>query len=312
MSSSQHTLESQFADTPAPDELTGEILEEETVDAEIVEEDHHPVLDDAAAAAASLGQLYGDQEEITAMAKAVRTVAPWANDPKFTLTNHEIGLAIRRCRALGLDPLNPHEVQIWKDKHGLHLQLAYPLLTQWVRETHGGHTAPTYRELTAEELDDEGLPDCVPAIRCSFILDSDLDRMLALIEAGFDPAEARALFTRHGLGTATISDWTNPYFAPNGRSKRWKLRKRALTDAYRMLFGSPSRDDIIQLRRSRHQHLLTPEDFAHIADDLLPYQQRIIAQRKAARRLGQEDPVNHIDEALPADRPRDRNRLFRT
>ncbi len=223
-----------------------------------------------------------------------------------------ICLAIRRCRALGLDPLNPHEVQIWKDKHGLHLQLAYPLLTQWVRETHGGHTAPTYHELSPEELEDEGLPDCVPAIRCSFILDSDLDRMLALLDAGFAPAEARALFTRTGLGTATVSDWTNPYFAPNGRSKRWKLRKRALTDAYRMLFGSPSRDEIVRLRRSRHQHLLTPEDFDPIADDLPAYQQRIIAQRKAASRLG-EEPVDPITEALPADhRSRDRNRLFKT
>lgn len=295
-------------DTPTPAEL----LAEEPIDAVIVEEeDALPDID--ATAAASLGQLYGDQEEITAMAQAIRAVAPWAKDPKFPLSNHEVGLAIRRCRALGLDPLNPHEVQIWKDKHGLHLQLAYPLLTQWVRETHGGHTAPTYHELTPEELQDEGISEtAVPALRCSFILDSDLDRMLALIEAGFDPADARAMFTRTGLGTATLGDWTNPYFAPNGRSKRWKLRKRALTDAYRMLFGTPSRDEIIALRRSRHQTLLSPADFEHIPDDLPPYQQRIIAHRKAERRLGAGDPPSPIDEALPADRPRARDRLFKS
>ena len=290
-----------------PDEL----LKEQPIDAEIVEEETLPDIDDTAAA--SLGQLYGDQEEINAMAKAVRAVAPWAKDPKFPLTNHEVGLAIRRCRALGLDPLNPHEVQIWKDKHGLHLQLAYPLLTQWVRETHGGHTAPTYHELTPEELLKEGLPDNdVPALRCSFILDSDLDRMIALIEAGFNPDDARALFTRHGIGTATLSDWTNPYFAPNGRSKRWKLRKRALTDAYRTLFGTPSRDEIIQLRRSRHQHLLSPDDFARIAEDLPPHQQRLLAHRNADRRLGSGEPTSPIDDALPADRPRDRDRVFKS
>ncbi len=72
MSSSQHSLESQFAEAPALD----------------------------ATAAGSLDQLHGDQDEITAVARAVRTVAPWAKDPRLPLTNHGIGLAIGRCRAL--------------------------------------------------------------------------------------------------------------------------------------------------------------------------------------------------------------------
>ncbi len=98
MTSSQHTLESQVAEPPESEARTDRILEEELVDAEIVEEEDLPALD--ATAAGSRGQLYADQGEITAMARVVRTVAPWAKDPRFPLPNHEIGLAIRRSRAL--------------------------------------------------------------------------------------------------------------------------------------------------------------------------------------------------------------------
>lgn len=224
----------------------------------------------------SLDDLYGDQEEITAISKAVKAIAPWANDPKHPVTNHEIGLVVRRCQALALDPLNSSEVHIWKDKKGIHMQLAYQLLTQWIRHIHGGHTAPTYHDLDDEELIAEGLPETSIAIRCTFILNSDMDRMLALTDAGFDPAEARAMFTRTGLGTAHIQEWNDFYFAPAGRSKAWKLRKRALSDAYRMLFGTPSRSDILELRR-----LDTPT-------------------------------LHHRDTALPFTPARQRQRLFKT
>lgn len=118
--------------------------------------------------------------------------------------------------------------------------------------------------------------------------------------------------TGHGIGTANPTDWASPYFAPNGRPKRWKLRQRALVEAYRTTLGSPSQDDIIALRRHGSEYLLSPGDFDHIADDLAPHQQPLIAHRRAARRLGQ-DPVDPIAEALRVDnRSRNRNRIFKT
>ena len=37
----------------------------------------------------------------------------------------EVSLGIRRCMALGADPLNDKEVHIWRGKHGVNFQLAY-------------------------------------------------------------------------------------------------------------------------------------------------------------------------------------------
>ncbi len=260
--------------------------------------------------AASLGQLYGDQQEITAMAKAIKAVAPWANDSRFPLSNHDIGLVIRRCRSLGVDPLNPKEIHVWKDKQGLHTQLAYPLLRQWIQEIHGGHTNPTFHLLDEEELYEEGLAPTDHAVRASFIMFSDFDRLRDLVDTGFTLSEARELLTRTGVGTATEFDWDQQYFAPNARSKLWKLKKRALTDAYRSYFGTPSRQEIILLRRSRGEYQLAPSDFDHIAQDLLPHQQRLIAHRKAAERNG-ELIFDETAQALPSNRNRDRDQLFK-
>jgi hypothetical protein len=65
-------------------------------------------------------------------------------------------------------------------------------------------------------------------------------------------------FTLAGLDTVAAEEWASPYFAPTGRSKRWKLQKRALTDAYRTRFGEPSRQEIHVLRRQRGDIVLLP------------------------------------------------------
>jgi hypothetical protein len=76
-------------------------------------------------------------------------------------------LVIRRCMALGVDPLNDKEVHIWRGKHGVNFQLAYTLMTQWVRNTKGGHTEPRYADLTPEEKQLRGLAPNDQATRVS-------------------------------------------------------------------------------------------------------------------------------------------------
>jgi hypothetical protein len=66
---------------------------------------------------------------------------------------------------------------------------------------------------------------------------SDIPHVIALSEAGFSPEEAREHFTVTGLGTVKAEDWASPWFARKGRSKRWKLQKRAVTEAQRRRFG---------------------------------------------------------------------------
>jgi hypothetical protein len=142
-------------------------------------------------------------------------------------------------------------------------------MAQWVRNLKGGHTEPRFTDLAPAEKEFYGLAPNDQATRVSLVMLSDIPNIIALTEAGFSPEEARAHFTVTGLGTVRAEDWGSPSFTPNGRSKRWKLQKRALTDAYRRRFGEPSRHEIHVLRRQRGDVPLLPEDFEG-TDHLLP------------------------------------------
>jgi hypothetical protein len=214
-------------------------------------------------------------------------VAPWVhyklNGQWQQTTKKEVSLVIRRCMALGVDPLNDKEVHIWRGKHGVNFQLAYTLMAQWVRNMKGGHTEPRFTDLTPAEKELHGLAENDQATRASLVMLSDIHNIIALTQAGFSPEEARAHFTVTGLGTVRAKDWASPYFAPNGRSKRWKLQKRALTDAYRRRFGEPSRQEIHVLRRQRGDVLLLPEDL-NGTDHLLPVDRTNLALAHAQAR----------------------------
>lgn len=194
-------------------------------------------------------ELYGSGADVKQMTEAIRRFAAWANDPDHPMSSNEVIQVVMRAKALGLDPLNTHEVQIWKDKHGVHMQEAYTLIVEWVRRFKGEHTTPQYRELTAEEKRREGIDENDIAIECRFLMYSDLDQFSRLAQA---VGEERALqmLQKRGVGVVSRKDWNNPYFAPNGRSRRWKAEKRALTDAYRRTFGTPSRAEIEEMRRT--------------------------------------------------------------
>ena len=155
------------------------------------------------------------EEKVQQFASLVKRVAPWAKD----MDNQGIGLAVRRALSMGLDPLNPHEVQIWKDWRGnLNFQLAYTLLAEWIKRKHGDHTEPQYERLTPDQLEDEGLqPDDV-AYRVKFIMKSDLPTMRDMLSMQvFDVAEVRAMFEVVGLGVAEAKEY-------NRTNKKWIFR----------------------------------------------------------------------------------------
>ena len=191
-------------------------------------------------------QLYGDGRSNAAMVQSITTIAPWAEG----LKTEEILLVVSRSMAMGVDPLNPHEVQIWKDNRGkVNFQLAYTLTSEWVHTFQGGHTEPQYRELTEEEKKEHGLQPLDHAVEVSFVMDEDIAKLEALVVA-FGKEEARKKVTVIGLGVAMKAEWNGQYFAPAARSRLWKVQKRALTDAYRRKFGTPTRAEIYQMRRA--------------------------------------------------------------
>jgi hypothetical protein len=206
-------------------------------------------------------RLYGGNNDIAAFGYAIQKVAPWAKNMK----DHDIGLIVRRALAMGVDPLNPHEVQIWTDNKGrVQFQLAYTLMAEWVRHFYGQHTEPQYAELDESQKDREGLPHNCMAFRVTFIMNVDLAKLETLLKV-FQPDEARQMVTVKGLGVAFPQELQSPYFAPAGRSPAWKVQKRALVDAYRRKFGTPTRDQIMALRRESGRDQIEPEDWVEVA-----------------------------------------------
>lgn len=210
--------------------------------------------------------LYGNNAELRELFDAVKAVAPWANG-KESMTNNEIALVVRKAVAMGLDPLNAHEVQIWKDKRGaVNFQIGYPLMVEWVRNFHGEHTEPRYHRLDADELRAEGLQPNDIAYRVTFLMNKDIASLQTLAEAGYDPREARAMLEVSGLGVATLAEYNGDYFAPAARSRSWKVQKRALVDAYRRKFGTPNRSQIEELRRIGGFERVRAEDWEGTED----------------------------------------------
>jgi len=232
--------------------------------------------------------LYGDDADLAELFEAVKKVAPWANDKQYPMNNAEIGLAIRRSAAMGLDPLNQHEVQIWKDKRGtVNFQLSYTLIAEWVRHFHGEHTEPQYHRLGSEELAAEGLQDNDMAFSVTFLMKKDIASLSTLVEAGYDARQARSMLEIGGLGVARASEAAGQYFAPAGRSPAWKVKKRALTDACRRKFGTPTRSDIEELRRAGGMANVKPQDWSDV-QELSPHDAAALAKDTAMHREHQE------------------------
>lgn len=242
-------------------------------------------------------ELYGKDDDIATLAKLVRKIAPWANDKNYPMSDTEIGLVCRRAIGMSLDPLNPHELQIWKDRRGnINFQLAYTLLRQWAHQIHGGHTEPRYIRLTDEELSEQGLSATDIAYRCEFVMKEDIPLIATMLSAGWDATEARESLTVCGIGTATAQEFGAPYFAPAARSKVWKVQKRAYTDALRTRLGTPNQADIEKMRRLRGEEHITPADWQLAAGETGEARARLAAM--AARERTREPDDREPDEIL--------------
>jgi len=186
---------------------------------------------------------------------------------------------------MGLDPLNPAEVQIWKDDRGrVSFQIGYAMLETWVKKTYGQHTEPRFTRLTADELKVEGLAETTIAFRCEFIMCGDIKAMTEMVGI-VGREEAMRMFTCTGVGAATAQEFNNAYFAPKGRTPAWKVKKRALTDAYRQKFGVPNAAELADARTRLGYTLPSPEDYegaAALTDDAQSI--TALAQASADRR----------------------------
>ena len=240
---------------------------------------------------------YQDNEAVAQIATIVKKVAPWANDKRYPMSDQEIGLSVRRAMAMGVDPLNPHEIQIWKDKRGtINVQLAYTLMSEWVKKFKGEHTEPRYYRLVGEQLTEEGLSVNDIAYRVKFVMIDDLPKTVQYAEV-FGAKEAVEMFTVTGLGVATFEEYNGQYFAPAARSKSWKVEKRALTDAYRRKFGTPTKAEIEILRRDLGYDQISPDDWEG-TEGLCPGDAVALAQSHAAPPAESSASVEEIKDDL--------------
>jgi len=189
----------------------------------------------------------------------IKASAPFAEK----MTAIQIDYVARRSYALGVDPMNSHEGHWYLDKKNkVQFQWAYQLIEQFIAKFHGQHTMPKYRELETEELVARGLNPDDHAVEVVFFMNDDLPKVYEAAASGaFDVHEAREMFMMRGIGTATAKEWDTWYFAPAGRDKRWKIEKRAVTDALIKRFGTPNRAQVSQLRRDRGQDVIEAEDW---------------------------------------------------
>lgn len=232
--------------------------------------------------------LYGEDREIQVLAAACKKVAPWAKGMK----PDDIGLVVRRAMSLGVDPLNHHEVQIWIDhRDQVNFQLSYTLMGEWVRHFKGDHTEPQYEVLSDVDMREQGIPSDAVAVRATFIMNDALDKFESLIKMGFDPKQARAMITTSGIGVGYSKEMASQYFAPAGRSKLWKIQKRALVDAYRMKFGTPTKAEIMELRRVSGRDQIKPEHWVmvHEYDESTPEEMAMVEAEadESKERVGQ-------------------------
>jgi len=256
--------------------------------------------------AATAASLYGAKEDQTHLYQAIKAIAPWVNPSRGPkMSEREVTLVVRRAMAMGLDPLTPHEVQIWKDHRGnVNFQLAYTLLAEWVRKFKGDHTEPIYDRLGEAELIGEGLDVDDIAYRVTFIMKDDIKHLKTLIEAGYEPKHARRMVEVKGIGVADGNEYAGEYFAPKGRSRSWKVKKRALTDAYRRKFGTPTRPEIVELRRLRGDADLTLEDW-EVAADCANGKDRLAVARNAAESRNREPMTLEEARQLLSGEPRE-------
>lgn len=247
-----------------------------------------------------LGLAYmGNQEEMEALAKIAIKVAPWAGKTKDlpAMTGPEVSLVVGRAASLGADPLNPHEIQINRDKKGvIQVKLSYTLIIEWVNRFKGEHTNPQYYRLTEEQLIEEGLEKGDVAFRCEVFRVASFKEMDKRMESPFfTPEQVYKMFAITGIGVAKKEEYNKWYFAPNARTPSWKVQKRALEDAYRKKYGTPSRAEVIQLRRMLGHENIQPQDWENTSK-LAPGDAVALADARANERQDAEEFEQMTDD----------------
>jgi len=250
--------------------------------------------------------LYGSKEDQENLYRAVSKFAPWVKG-KHPMSPEEVMLVVRRSTSQGLDPLNPHEVQIWKDRHGVQIQPAYTLMVEWVKHFKGDFTEPQYERLSDHELTEEGLEDNDIAYRVHFLMKDDIPLMIELKDAGYDAKVARRMLEVTGLGVAQRNEYDGDFFAPKGRSRSWKVKKRAMTDAIRRKFGTPTRAEIVELRRIRGDSKLTLKDWVVSAED---GEAQLQLARRAAEDRTWRDEFKNLSEEERKERAKEMHTLL--
>ena len=178
----------------------------------------------------------GVSPEVLLNAEMVHRFAPYAEE----MTRDDALFVAIRCDEMGVHPMNDKAIQVYKDSHGIHIDYHYSLIAKYVSQIRGiRHTQPRYTRLTTEQLEEQGLAPTDIAYFASFVPRDAWDDYYNMMDR-MSAQDAYDLFAVRGIGSTSKEKWDGFYFAPNGRSKAWKVYKRALKDAYVTAFGYPS------------------------------------------------------------------------
>lgn len=249
---------------------------------------------------------WGSREEVKEIADRLKRFVPGTKKMNGT----EIMAFAQLVHMTGLNPC-ASELHGWDSKGDgsgvLITKLHYGILVRWAMSQE-----PFATRFTTEMDESENIIS-----RCRLLRQSDRPLLGQLLSNGVDYQEALAWATTEGLGIVTKKErWSKKYKRwidpPKSKSWPWKAEKRALEDAIKRAYGSPSTKELARQSWIVEGVVTIPSDWADVTPEMLPNEREAQARLTALRREREHKPTGTFEEnvellfgpAFPDEPPR--------
>lgn len=185
--------------------------------------------------------LWGEREEIAAIARRLRTMLP--NGAK--LTENQLFAAGQYAKLTGLDPFTGGFTAM--PDGGIFD--GYKSLVAWAQSKE--LYTDKYYPLTPEELAEEGYTDVVAGWKCYLIRKSQQAILLGYLQAGFSLPDALEMVATKGIGVVSKKDTIGKNGQEIAPPRTWTwdrvAKKRALRAAIALGYGQPTLAELAAL-----------------------------------------------------------------
>lgn len=223
---------------------------------------------------------WGSREEVKEIAARLKRFVPGTKN----MNDDEIMAYAQLVHMTGLNPCSG-ELHGWDSKGGgrgiLITKLGYGILVRWAQS----QEPFTTRFTTKLNTETEDI-----TARCQLLRRSDRQLLKQLLANDAPYREALDWATTEGIGIITKAErWSKKYKKwidpPKSKSWEWKAEKRALEDAIRRAYGTPSTQELARQTWIVAGIATTPEDWKDVTPEMLPSERAATARHSAQLRL---------------------------